>query len=255
MDDNKASILIVDDEMGIRETLLDILEDMGYHVVIAVDGYEAVQKVKENAFDIIFMDVRMPGIDGVDAFRKIKKLHPEIAVVLMTAYAVDDRIREAQREGAYRVLDKPLDLPTMIGLVEDVKAGGHILVVDDDPSTHAMFRDIFEARGYKVSIARSGEEAIRIAQENKYDIMIFIEMQLSTLDGLDTYLALRRNNPEAVAVMLTSHPRAVSDFVIEALKKDAYTCLYKPFNVEEVIKLVDGIRHKKLQRSEHDETC
>ena len=123
--DNKASILIVDDEMGIRETLLDILEAMGYHTVIAVDGYEAIQKAKQNAFDVIFMDVRMPGIDGVDAFKEINKIHPETAVVLMTAYAVDDRIREAQREGACRVLDKPLDVETIIGLVEEMKAGGH----------------------------------------------------------------------------------------------------------------------------------
>ena len=251
--DNKASILIVDDEMGIRETLLDILEDMGYYTVIAVDGYEAIQKVKENAFDVIFMDVRMPGIDGVDAFRKIKKLHPEIAVVLMTAYAVDDRIREAQREGAYSVLYKPLDVEMMIALVEDIKVGGHILVVDDDPQTHAIFKDILEVRGYKVSIALSGEEAIRIARKNRYD-MVFIEMKLSTTDGLQTYLAIRELNPEAVAVMMTAYPRAASDFVIEALMEDAYTCLYKPFNVEEVIQLVDGIRRRKRQRGGNDES-
>jgi DNA-binding NtrC family response regulator len=121
MDDNKASILIVDDEMGMRETLLDILEDMGYYAAIAADGYEAIQKVKEKAFDVIFMDVKMPGLDGVNTFKEIKKIQPGAAVVLITAYAVDDRIREALCEGAYRVLDKPLDLPTIIDLVEDVK--------------------------------------------------------------------------------------------------------------------------------------
>ncbi len=216
---DKASILIVDDEMGMRETLSDILEDMGYHTVIAVDGYEAIQKAKEYAFDVIFMDVRMPGIDGVDAFKEIKKIHPETAVVLMTAYAVDDRIREAQREGAYGVLNKPLDVGTMIGLIVGMKAGGRILVVDGDPDTHAIFKGLMEARGYTVSIAFSGGEAIRIAQESKYD-MIFIEMKLSTIDGLQTYLAIRKVNPEAIAVMMTSHLRAASDLVIEALMND-----------------------------------
>lgn len=121
--DAKASILIVDDELGMRETLLDILADMGYHTVIAVDGHEAIQKAKENAFDVIFMDIRMPGVNGVDALKEIKKIHPETAVVLMTAYAIDDRIREAQREGAYSVLDKPLDVETIISLIKEMKKG------------------------------------------------------------------------------------------------------------------------------------
>jgi two-component system response regulator HydG len=242
--DSKASILIADDEMGMRETLLDILEDMGYHVTMAVDGYDAIQKVKQHTFDIIFMDVRMPGLDGVDAFKEIKKIQPGAAVVLITAYAVDDRIRDALREGAYRVLGKPLDLQMMIDLVEDVKLGGHILVVDDDPHIHVTFKQILETRGHTVRIARSGEEAIRIARENTYD-MVFIEMKLSVMDGLETYLTLRRINPRTVAVMMTAYPRAASDFVIEALKENAYTCLYKPFGEEEVIRLVDRIRHRK----------
>ncbi len=246
---DKAEILIVDDEMGMRETLSDILEDMGYHAVIAVDGHQAVQKAKENTFDIIFMDVRMPGMDGVDAFKEIKKIHPEAAVVLMTAYARDDRIREAQREGVYSVLDKPVDVKMMISFVEDVKVGDHILVVDDDPDTHAIFKDLLKARGCKVSIVRTGEEAIRTVREHQYD-MIFIAMELSIMDGLETYLAIKKINPEVVVVMMSAHPRAASDLVIEALMQDAYTCLYKPFNVGEIIRLVDGIRRKKLQSSE-----
>jgi len=246
MSDNKASILIVDDETGMRETLLDILEDVGYHVAIAVDGYEAIQKVEENAFDVIFMDVKMPGLDGIDAFKEIKKIQPAATVVLITAYAVDDRIRDALREGAYRVLNKPLDLQTMIDLVEGIKVGGHILVVDDDPHTHAIFKETLETKGYTVNIARSGEEAIRIARENKHDV-IFIEMKLPTMNGLETYRAIRRINSEVVAVMMTAYPRAASDFVIQALMEDAYTCLYKPFGEEGVIQLVDTIRRRKRQ--------
>lgn len=246
------NILIVDDEVGMRETLSDILEDMGYHVAIAADGYEAIQKVKENYFDIILMDVKMPGINGVDTFKEIKKLRPETAVVMMTAYAVDDRISEAIRDGAYGVLYKPLDMRKMMELVEDIRAGGHILVVDEDPKVHAIFKDVLEPRGYRVSSARTSKEAIRIARENRHD-MIFIEMELSIRDGLDTYMAIREINPEAVAVMMTAHPRAASDFVIEALMEDAYTCLYKPLTMEKVIQLVDAIRRTKHQRGRHDE--
>ncbi|RLG20475.1 hypothetical protein DRN74_05400 [Candidatus Micrarchaeota archaeon] len=246
---DRISILIVDDEVGMRETLSDILEDMGYHVAIAADGYEAVEKVKDNYFDVILMDVKMPGMDGVDTFREIKRISPETAVVMMTAYAVDDRLRDAMSEGAYGVFYKPLEMQKVVELVEGVRVGGHILVVDKDPKVHDIFKGVLEPRGYKVSSARTSEEAIRVARENKHD-MIFIEMELPLRDGLDTYMAIKEINPEAVAVMMTAHPRAANDFVIEALMEDAYTCLYKPLAVEEVIRLVDRIcrtRHQKRQ--------
>ena len=250
---DKASILIVDDDGGMRETLADIMEDSGYCIVSARDGYEAIQKVKEMNFDVILMDIKMPGMNGVETFKEIKKIHPATVVVMMTAYAVEDLVREALREGAYGVLYKPLDIEKMMGLVENVKAGGHILVADDDTKTHAIFKDILEARGYIVSIATSGEEAIRIALENNYD-MIFIEMKLSTLSGLDTYLILKSFHPEVVAVMMSAHPRAASESVVEALMRGAHSCLYKPFDVQQVIQLVDGIRSGKRQRGEYDDS-
>ena len=252
--DDKASILIVDDDMGMCETLSDIMEDKGYRTVIALSGYEAVKKAKEAAFDVILMDIKMPGMDGVETFKQIKKIHPQTAVVMMTAYAVEDLIREALREGAYGVLYKPFDIERVMSLIEDTRKGGLILVVDDDPNTCETFKDILEAKGYQVGTALGGEEAIEIARENRYD-MIFIDMRLPTINGLQTYLALREINPQVVAVMMTAYRREVGDLVEEALKKDAYTCLYKPFDVEEVMKLVDEICRRKRQRGERGEGC
>jgi DNA-binding NtrC family response regulator len=118
--DDKVSILIVDDETGMRETLYDILEDMGYHTAIAVDGHEAIQKVKDNAFDVILMDVKMPGMDGVETFKQIKGIQPDAAVVMMTAYAVEDLIKDALFEGAYGVLYKPLDMERVISVIDGI---------------------------------------------------------------------------------------------------------------------------------------
>ncbi|MEA3459155.1 MAG: response regulator, partial [Chloroflexota bacterium] len=106
--------------------------------------------------------------------------------------------------------------------------------------------------GYQVGTALSGEEAIEIARENKYDT-IFIDMKLPTINGLETYLAIKEVNPQVVAVMMTAYRREVSDLVEEALMKDAYTCLYKPFDVEEVIKIVDEICRRKRQGDEQGE--
>jgi two-component system response regulator HydG len=245
--DNKGNILIVDDDMGICETLSDIMEIKGYQTAIALDGYEAIQKVKDVGFDVILMDIKMPGINGVETFKQIKRIRPETSVVMMTAYAVEDLIGEALREGAYGVLYKPFDMQQMIGLLEGIRGGGFVLVVDDDPNTRVTFKEVLEAKGYEVGTASNGEEAIKMAGESDYD-MIFIDMKLPTINGLQTYMAIREVNPEVVAVMMTAYRREMGELVDQALKEDAYTCLYKPFDVEKTITLVGEICRTKRQK-------
>jgi len=77
-------------------------------------------------FDVILMDIKMPGMNGVETLKEIKMIRPDVTVVMMTAYAVEDLIKEAQREGAYGVLHKPLDVEKMIGLIEGLREGTHI---------------------------------------------------------------------------------------------------------------------------------
>ena len=115
---DKTSILIVDDDAGMCETLSDIMDDIDYRTVVALDGYEALEKVGEAAFDVILMDIKMPGMNGVETLKEIKKLRPEATVVMMTAYAVEDLVEEALHEGACGVLYKPLDVNSMISLIE-----------------------------------------------------------------------------------------------------------------------------------------
>jgi two-component system response regulator HydG len=124
--DDKASILIVDDDVGMCETLFDIMEDRDYRPTIASNGYEAIEKVREATFDTILMDIKMPGINGVETFKQIKKIRPEAVVVMMTAYAVEGLIEEALHEGACGVLRKPLDVKKMIELIEGAKERGFI---------------------------------------------------------------------------------------------------------------------------------
>ena len=69
------NVLVVDDQIGMLETFTDILEDRGFDVVTADDGFSAIRKVKEQSFDLIFMDIKMPGITGVQTFREIKKMN------------------------------------------------------------------------------------------------------------------------------------------------------------------------------------
>jgi DNA-binding NtrC family response regulator len=101
---SKASILLVDDDKDMTETLSDILTDMSYRVETANDGLEAIEKVKTHAFDTVLLDIKMPGVNGVETFREIKKIQPEAVVMLMTAQSVEELVAEALEEGAYGTL-------------------------------------------------------------------------------------------------------------------------------------------------------
>ncbi len=72
----------------------------------------------ERPFDTVFMDIKMPSMDGVAAYRGIKRIRPGAVVVMMTAYAVDDLVDEALQEGAYGILYKPLDIERVIAVIE-----------------------------------------------------------------------------------------------------------------------------------------
>ena len=244
---SRPSILIVDDNVSQCKTMSLILRRKGYAVATARDGPEAIKTVQQRPFDMIFMDVKMPLMNGVDTYRRIKELRPDAVVIMMTAYAVEDLVQQALEEGAYGIVYKPLDIERVITIVEEAKqiqTSAFILVVDDDPGTCITLRNILARKGHEVGIAPSGEEAIAMAQQKAYDI-IFIDMKLPVLNGLETFLAIREINPRAVAIMMTAYRQEMASLVEEALRHQAYTCLYKPLGIEELLRLVEEIGRRK----------
>lgn len=109
------SVLVADDELGMRETLTDILAQSGYDVKEAADGEAALEAIRGDSFDVVVMDVRMPGRDGVSVLREVG--NPPPAVILMTAYANETQLSEARRANAFAVLRKPFPVPQLLGLV------------------------------------------------------------------------------------------------------------------------------------------
>jgi two-component system response regulator HydG len=125
----KVRLLIVDDDIGMTETLSDILEDSGYDVEVANEGFQAIERVKARAFDVILMDIKMPGINGVKTYKKIKKIRPEAAVMMMTAYSDGEPVAEALKEGAYGVMYKPIDIAKIADFIERMRKNAWPLFV------------------------------------------------------------------------------------------------------------------------------
>ena len=107
---DKINILVVDDDVDMTETLSDILSALGIQVEIAHNGLQALKKVKIRRFDIVLMDIKMPKMNGIECFKKIKKIRPQTTVMMMTAYAAQDLIAEGLMEGVYGIWYKPVEI-------------------------------------------------------------------------------------------------------------------------------------------------
>ena len=117
--EEKADVLIVDDNVSLCRTMSFVLGRQGYAVNTAQDGLEAIERVKERPFDMVFMDIKMPLMNGVETYRRIKKIRPEAVVMMMTAYAVEDLVQQALEEGAYGIVYKPLDIEKVVATIEE----------------------------------------------------------------------------------------------------------------------------------------
>ncbi len=103
-------ILIVDDEVTVCDLLKNFLTLKGYEVYTALDGYSAINKVKEVCPQLVMLDIVMPGISGMEVLKKIKKLNPKTGVIMITAVPDQGIITESIDLGAYDCIRKPMDL-------------------------------------------------------------------------------------------------------------------------------------------------
>ena len=108
-------ILIADDEEVMRDSLSDWLREDGYDVIAVASGAEAVEKVKSEPWSVLMVDLKMPGMDGMEVVRQVKKISPELPIIMVTAYATVDTAVQAMKEGAYDYIAKPFD-PEQVGL-------------------------------------------------------------------------------------------------------------------------------------------
>ncbi len=241
----KTNVLVVDDLRSIRLTLGGILEDEGYNVVLAENGYQAIEAAKKTPFDLVFMDIKMPGINGVQTFREIKKINPEAVVIMMTAYSVEDLIREALEEGAYAVVYKPFDIEKIVSIIESALQKTLILVVDDSFTDRETLKTILEEKGYSVVTASSGGEALARVRDKRFDI-IFLDVKLPDIDGVDFFEQVKAIDPDVAVIMMTGYSE--TELMQRVISQGAYTCIYKPFNVDRVISLVGELSWWKKYR-------
>lgn len=117
-------VLIVDDQNGIRILLMEVFNSEGYTTMQAPNGKVALEIVRNDAPDLVLLDMKIPGMDGLEILKHIKEINPEIKVIMMTAYGELDMIKQATDLGALMHFTKPFDIDEMRLAVNSHLMGG-----------------------------------------------------------------------------------------------------------------------------------
>jgi len=239
----RINILVVDDLRSMRLTLGAILEDAGHHVVVVENGYEAITATRKTHFDAIFMDIKMPGINGVQTFREIKRIDPKATVIMMTGYSVENLLTEALEEGAYAVVHKPFDIGSIVALIEKLlHERTLILVVDAQFHASNALKTALEQKGYRVATTEKGFEALEMVKSHHYDI-VFLDARLPDMNSIQVFERVKEIDPQATVIMMTTY--SSEHFLRSAIKESSCACIQKPFDMEKVIGLVEEICEQK----------
>ncbi len=235
----KLKILVVDDDQDFAENMADTLKLKGHKVELAFSGEEAVEKFLKDDFDITFMDVKLPGKNGVESFLEIRKLKPHVKVVMMTAYSVKQLLEEAVENGALGVLDKPFDMKSVLEMLNRIRPHG-ILIADDDPDFADNIKEMLEKNGYNVFVARDGREAVMRVQSNGIDVLI-LDIRMPFLNGLEVYLEMKKSGHAVPTIIVTAYAKEEVEILDRLRTLSATGILIKPFDPKELLQAVKDL--------------
>lgn len=236
---NLPSVLVVDDDADNCRNLADILTDLGYQVDTAPDGPAGLALVRVRPYDVALLDYKMPGMTGLDLYRRIRELQPGTVAVLVSAYT-DAATRDAALgAGIWKVLPKPIDLTRLFGLVDEAMGQPLVLVVDDDADLCATLWDIFRERGYRVCLAGDAHTAANRLRDRAYKVVL-VDLRLPDADGAAVVHAVHEADANARAVIITGHPES-APLVLDALREGADAVCYKPLDVAKLVEVLDRL--------------
>ena len=226
------SILVVDDEPDICANLCDILTEFGYHVDTATSGSSAVKLLDHGNYDVALLDLKMPGMSGVEVYREIKRRSSATVAIIISAYASTASASEALEAGAWRILSKPVDISQVMQCIDEAVDQPLVMLVDDDEELCASLWDVLRSQGIRVKLAHNVTDASAALENQDYRVAI-VDLKLPGGDGLQVCAQVRERNPSAKTILITGHRTELEQRPGQLPVVDA-TC-FKPFDVGQLL--------------------
>lgn len=234
------NILVVDDDHDNADSLAELFELEGHTVNVAYSGEEAIAAYDNTDFDVAFMDVMMPGLNGVESFLEIRQLKPHAKVFMMTGYSVEQLLQQALDNGALGVFSKPVDPGKILKEIEKLEQPGIVLVAEDDPDLGPQLQQLIASTGRRCELVRNGKEALERVDLGGVEVMI-LDLNMPLINGIEVFTTLRKRNKAVPTVMITACPDQFSD-AFETLRDIELTgVLNKPFDPGELLQRLERL--------------
>lgn len=232
-------VLLVEDTLDNQILIRTYLERVGVEVVLASNGMEALEKIKSLIFDLVLMDIQMPGIDGYEATQRIRSLGIKTPIVALTAHAMTEEREKALKKGFSGFLTKPIskvNLYDLLGGLQVKSNQKHILVVEDDMDVRLLMKEVFEIDNFIVHTAKDGDEAFSLIQEIKDIDYVFLDLSIPGQSSAEVMELINAHpNRSSMKVILAS---GWDDLGEKAAALGADHFLRKPIDLDHLQELV-----------------
>jgi len=265
MTDQKIKLLMVDDEKEFLASSTPALGRRGIDVMTAFDGTTALNLIQEHEFDVIVLDIKMPGIGGIEVFHQMHKLQPDLPIILLTGHGSVPQAFETSKEGVFDYLAKPCEMDALAKVIQEAavqarnqtdtvgsidithKSGAiiQVLIVDDEVELLKSLKNVLQRREMVVSTAQNGEEALELMKESSVEVVV-LDVKMPGMDGIEVLQRIQRDFPNIEVVLLTGHPTV--DTAITGMKQGAFDYVVKPPDVDD---LAETIRKAYRRRNEN----
>lgn len=258
---DKVRLLLVDDEEDFLASASSALERRNIEVIIADNGREALEICDKQSFDVVVLDVKMPGIDGVELFRRIKAKIPGLPVIILTGHGTIAQAFETSKDGIFDYQTKPCKIDELAAKILEAAETCNrepgkpdslqikVLLVDDEEELLDSTAEFLRRRKLKVFTRQSGEEALEFIAENRVDVVV-LDIKMPGKDGIETLSRIKDEFQDIEVILLTGH--SLVDNAVKGVKLGAFEYLVKPAESEQLLNSIIAAhnhRQKKLDDS------
>lgn len=237
--------LLVDDEKEFVGSLAERLQLRNVVASVAHDGEEALSALKGEEPDVMVLDLRMPGIDGIEVLKRVKQFHSGVEVVILTGHGNEMDEQEAFRLGASAYLKKPVDVDQLLRAVRKERL--KVLLVDDEKDFVEHLSKRLQLRNLETRVALDGEAALDMVREGNPDVMV-LDLRMPGIDGIQVLREVRQEHPQMAVVVLTGHGGDLDEAEARRLGASAY--LNKPVDVDQLVSTLHSV-WRRLKKSKN----
>ena len=227
-------ILVVDDDRDHADSLAELFEIEGHSVETAYNGEGAIAAFTRSEFDIAFMDVMMPNMNGVESFFEIRRQKPDAKVIMMTGYSVDQLLKQATKNGAIGVLQKPLSPQSVIETLDAIAPGGVALVSDDNDNLGTELTQIIADEGKSCSRIEDKKQINIHLGQTTVDALV-LDFDAPLIDYLGAHSVLQTLGTSLPTIFITDYAEKFADGSASGIDSTELGILSKPYEPEALI--------------------